>query len=77
MVFSDAEPMLTPRETGIVELIANGYSAKEVAAEIHIAPRTVERHIENARHKLRAKNMPHLVIRAVISGALNIESGQA
>jgi len=73
MVFSDADPVLTPRETGIVELIANGYSAKEVAATIHIAPRTVERHIENARHKLRAKNMAHLVAKALISGSLRIE----
>ena len=72
MLFSNAEPMLTPREIDIVELVANGYSAKEVAAQIRIAPRTVERHIENARHKLHARNMAHLVTQAVVSGSLRL-----
>lgn len=45
---------LTPREVQILELVADGYSAKEVAATLGIAPRPVERHTENVRLKMGA-----------------------
>lgn len=38
---------------------------------IAIAPRTVERHIDNARLKMRARNRTHLVTRAIASGLLD------
>ena len=37
-------PLLTTREHQVLEFVAQGLSAKEVAQEIDIAPRTVERH---------------------------------
>ena len=40
---------LTPRELEVLALVAGGLSAKEIALHIAIAPRTVERHIDNAR----------------------------
>lgn len=61
---------LSGRETQIIDLIAAGLSAKEIAKQIEIAPRTVERHIENARLKMRARNRPHLVTRAIASGLI-------
>ena len=33
-----------------------------------IAPRTVERHGENLRNKLHARNKPHLVAKALAGG---------
>ncbi|WP_106639166.1 response regulator transcription factor [Allosphingosinicella vermicomposti] len=65
-----SEPDLTPRESEVLELVANGLSAKEVAHEIGIAPRTVERHIENVRMKMRARNRAHMVAQAVLNGVL-------
>lgn len=67
-----SEPDLTRRESEVLELVANGLSAKEVAHEIGIAPRTVERHIENVRMKMRARNRAHMVAQAVISGVLDL-----
>lgn len=52
---------LTLRELQILELVAQGYSAKEIAQEIHVAPRTVESHIDTIRLKLRARNRTHMV----------------
>ena len=66
------EPELTHRELEVLELVANGYSAKEVAHQIGIAPRTVERHIENVRLKMRARNRAHMVTQAILSGILKI-----
>lgn len=66
------EAGLTPRELEVLELVANGYSAKEAASVLDIAPRTIERHIENVRLKVRARNRAHMVTQAIILGALNV-----
>lgn len=71
-------PTLTHREIEVLEMIANGLSAKEAAQTIGIAPRTVERHVENVRLKMRARNRVHMVTCAVGQGMLTIEAkGQA
>lgn len=67
-------PVLTAREQQVLEYIANGLSAKQVAQEIDIAPRTVERHIENVRLKIRARNRTHMVTLALESGLLVFQS---
>ncbi len=66
-------PVLTLREHEILELIAQGLSTKEVAQHIDIAPRTVDRHVENVRLKLRAKNRTHMVACAVMEGLLQVD----
>lgn len=67
-----AEPALTPREQEILEFVARGLSAKEIAGEIGIAPRTVEGHIDSVRLKVRARNKAHMVTQAVLAGFLQI-----
>jgi LuxR family transcriptional regulator, transcriptional regulator of spore coat protein len=64
-------PLLTAREQQVLEFIASGLSAKEVAQEINIAPRTVERHVENVRLKIRARNRTHMVTLAIDLGLLH------
>jgi LuxR family transcriptional regulator, transcriptional regulator of spore coat protein len=66
-------PLLTARERQVLSLVSNGFSAKEVAQRIEIAPRTVERHIENVRLKLRARNRTHMVTLAVEFGLLEFQ----
>jgi DNA-binding CsgD family transcriptional regulator len=61
---------LTPREREILSFIAYGYSARQVAQRIAIAPGTVQRHIENMRIKLGARNTSHLIYRAFSEGVL-------
>jgi LuxR family transcriptional regulator, transcriptional regulator of spore coat protein len=70
-------PVLTAREQQVLELIAQGLSAKEAAQAIDIAPRTVERHVENVRLKIRARNRTHMVTLALELGILHIDSAEA
>ena len=59
---------LTEREREVMQCIARGLSSKQCAQELGIAPRTVERHVENLRNKLNARNKPHLVAKALAGG---------
>ncbi|WP_083910335.1 response regulator transcription factor [Sphingomonas sp. LH128] len=52
---------LTARETDVIRLIANGFTAKQAAIRLEIAPCTVERHVENVRLKTRARNRAHMI----------------
>lgn len=70
-------PALTVREQQVLELVAQGLSAKETAQAIEIAPRTVERHIENVRLKLRARNRTHMVTLAMELGLFNSDGEAA
>lgn len=62
---------LTEREIAVIQLTAVGFSAKEAADQLRIAPRTVERHLDNSRMKLRARNRVHLVFKCAEQGFLN------
>lgn len=70
MIDAAAVFKLSQREITIIELIAAGLSAKEIAQRIGIAPRTVERHAENARMKSGARNRAHMVAKAMTTGIL-------
>lgn len=72
----NVEPHLTFREHQILELVAVSWSAKQIALDINFAPRTVERHIENVRLKLNARNRAHLITQAMHLGLLVIETPQ-
>lgn len=60
---SEAEKLdqLTPREREVLEHVADGLHAKEIAAELHISPRTVEVHKTRIMGKLGARNVAELV----------------
>lgn len=64
---------LTAREREILQFAASGLSFKEIAQQVEIAPRTVERHIENVRNKLRARNKSHMIAKAVALGILRLD----
>jgi DNA-binding CsgD family transcriptional regulator len=59
---------LTAREIEVLRAIALGLSAKEVAKQLKIAPRTVERHIDHIRLKTRTRNRSHMVAFAIAHG---------
>jgi len=44
---------LSPREREVLRLIARGYTYKEVAADLSIAPKTVESHVSAVLRKLQ------------------------
>jgi DNA-binding CsgD family transcriptional regulator len=72
---NDDAPHLSIRERQVLERVAHGRSAKEVASDLGITHRTVERHIENARYKMRARNKTHTIAKAVFCGELVLALG--
>jgi DNA-binding CsgD family transcriptional regulator len=65
------ETRLTPRERQCLCGVAAGLSAKELARELDISHRTVERHLDQARNKLGARNRVHM---AAIAAGLGLTS---
>ncbi len=53
---ADAEEALTKREAAVLRLVAQGLTNGQIARRLEISPRTVEKHVENARGKLGAAN---------------------
>jgi DNA-binding CsgD family transcriptional regulator len=56
---------VTKREREIIHLMAEGFSTKEVARELHISFHTVESHRKNLLIKMKARNTVHLVAMAI------------
>jgi LuxR family maltose regulon positive regulatory protein len=61
---------LTPRERGILELIAEGHSNKEIARSLAIAPETVKSHVKNIFDKLSVEKRAQAIARAQSLGLL-------
>ena len=59
-IFHNAE-VLSLREIEIVKFIREGYSSKEIAANLYISVRTVEVHRRNILKKLNLKNTASLI----------------
>lgn len=62
---------LTEREREVLQLVARGLHAKEIARELGISPRTVEVHKARIMDKLGARNVAELVRLAVATGQSN------
>lgn len=52
---------LSQREEEIMDLVSQGYSDKEMAAELEISTRTIQTYITRINLKLRAKNRANAV----------------
>ena len=59
---------LTAREREVVDLVAAGHTAREIADELHIAHNTVRTHVRNAQEKLGARSRAQLVAITLASG---------
>jgi DNA-binding NarL/FixJ family response regulator len=59
----DALSMLTERERDVVRLVASGASNPEIAKELYLSRKTIERHVSNALAKLGARNRVELAAR--------------
>ncbi len=60
---------VTPREAELLELVARGYSNKEIAAELFISEGTVKNHLHHIMTKLRVRNRTELSLRVRTRGA--------
>ena len=62
------EDPLTPRELEVVKLIAEGYTSEEIAAQLVISKKTVDRHRANMLEKLGMRNRVELTRYAIRRG---------
>lgn len=60
--------LLTERETEIIQLIAEGYSNKEIGSKLFISHRTVDTHRTNLMKKLDVGNIAGLISYAIRNG---------
>jgi DNA-binding NarL/FixJ family response regulator len=61
---------LTPRELQVVKLIAEGYTSDEIARELFISRKTVDRHRSNLLEKLGMRNVAEVTRYAIRRGLL-------
>jgi DNA-binding NarL/FixJ family response regulator len=62
------EDPLSPRESEVVKLIAEGYTSREIGEVLHISDKTVERHRSNVLDKLGLKDRVALTRYAIRRG---------
>lgn len=67
MAFGDAarDPLLTPREREVLELLASGLAPGEVASRLHLSPETIRSHVKSAMGRLGASTRSHAVALAL------------
>ena len=71
--FDDAQPLmrtgaLTSRESEVLQLIAEGFANKQVAAELSISIKTVEKHRQQVMNKLNIHDIAGLTRYAISKG---------
>jgi DNA-binding NarL/FixJ family response regulator len=64
---SGASP-LSEREREVLQLVARGYSYKEIAERLYISPKTVENHVRNILGKLHVNRRDELIRYALEHG---------
>jgi DNA-binding NarL/FixJ family response regulator len=65
---------LTPREREIVQLLAEGKSTKEIAAQLHISQKTVDVHRQNTMEKLHFHSLADLIKYAIKEGLITLDA---
>jgi len=66
----DPVPVLSERESAVLDLLAQGLPNKRIAGSLHISPRTVERHCESIYAKLAVHSRTEAVVTAFSIGLL-------
>jgi len=67
---SNGRPELTPRESQVLHLIAEGLSAPDIARQIHLSPTTVKTHLRTLYEKLSVSDRAAAVAEAMRRGLL-------
>jgi DNA-binding NarL/FixJ family response regulator len=62
------DQLLTPREREVVQMLAEGYSVKEIGFRLALSPKTIESHRTNLMGKLGVDNLADLTRIAVREG---------
>ena len=67
----DSYELLTPRERELLQLMAEGKTTKEIAAELGLSPYTVDTHRSNLMRKLNLNGLAELILYAVRKGVIH------
>jgi two-component system, NarL family, response regulator DegU len=69
----DDERQVTKREEEVLQLIADGCSTPEVAAQLFISQKTVKNHLASIYQKLDARDRTQAVLQAVRMGIVRLD----
>ncbi len=72
VVGSSADPSLTPRETEVLGLLAEGMANKEIAARLSFSTHTAKFHVESLLRKLDAANRAEAVREGIKRGLIGV-----
>ena len=64
---------LHPREREVLQLVADGRSVAQIAAELHLSPHTVRNHVRHAMQKLGVHTRLEAVVAAARVGLVRLE----
>jgi len=67
------DAVISPREEEVLQLVADGLSIPEVAAELFISVKTVKNHLGSIYGKLDARDRTQAVLRAVRMGIIRLD----
>ncbi len=67
------DPVISPREEEVLQLVADGFSLPEVAAQLYISIKTVKNHLASIYSKLDARDRTQAVLRAVRMGIIRLD----
>ena len=68
----EPEIELTPREAEVLQLIAEGFANKQIAAELNLSVKTVEKHRQQVMQKLKIHDIAGLVRHAAAKGIIEM-----
>ena len=68
-------PKLTPRELEVLQLIAEGFANKQIAGELFISIKTVEKHRQQLMNKLDIHDVAGLTRYAISKGVIESSKG--
>ena len=64
---------LTPRQCDVVQLFAEGYSMKEIAARLNLSPKTIEFHKHHIMTAFHLKTNADLILFAIKERLISVE----
>jgi len=67
----DVEEAASARERGILRLVAEGHTNKEIGAKVDLSALTVKSHLAHIARKLGTGDRAHMVALGIRSGVIN------
>jgi DNA-binding NarL/FixJ family response regulator len=72
-VHSDDDPVVSPREEEVLQLVADGFGTSEIAERMFISQKTVKNHLASIYEKLNARDRTQAVLTAVRMGIVKLD----